>query len=97
MIPNAPTAALEIETLPPARARLARVCVVPRNQHWEVEVDGRARPMIDWLCTRERATEHALEQAAELLRGDHDGVVVVIKHSDHSVEDVLGVHERRRI
>jgi hypothetical protein len=42
------------------------------------------------VCTRERATEYALEQAAALLRTD-PSVLIVIKHADHSVDEVLRV------
>ncbi len=34
-----------------------------RNRRWEVSLDGVTRPLVDWLFSRERATEHALELA----------------------------------
>jgi hypothetical protein len=37
-----------------------------RNLRWQVDVDGVTRPLVDWLCTRERAIEHALQRAREL-------------------------------
>lgn len=43
------------------------ICVRFRNLRWEVSLDGRTRPLIDWLCTRERAVEHALELGRELV------------------------------
>ena len=45
------------------------IVVRRRNLRWEVAVDGVTRRMIDWLCTRERALEHALEMANALRSG----------------------------
>lgn len=51
-----------------------------RNLRWEVAVDGVTRPLVDWLCTRERAIEHALEIARELASAPgHERVRVVIE------------------
>jgi hypothetical protein len=44
--------------------------VAPRNRRWEVSVDGTTRRMIDWLCTKQRALEHALEIAQTLAHGN---------------------------
>ncbi len=52
--------------------------VAARNMRWEVSVDGRTRRMIDWLCTKERATEHALEIARELVSAPSSESVDVI-------------------
>jgi hypothetical protein len=51
-----------------------------RNLRWEIAVDGVSRPRVDWLCTRERAIEHALERARELAASPgHARVRVVIE------------------
>jgi len=64
--------------MPPSRTIELRV--IPRNLRWEVSVNGVTRRLIDWLCTKERAIDHALEQARELLRweaGDAQAIVIV--------------------
>ncbi len=45
------------------------IVVRRRNLRWEVALDGVTRRMIDWLSTRERALEHALEMANALRGG----------------------------
>ncbi len=62
--------------------------VVPRNLRWEVSVNGVTRRLIDWLCTKERAIEHALEQAREQLRWEsaEAQAVVIVERADHSEE-----------
>lgn len=45
------------------------IVVRRRNLRWEVALNGVTRRMIDWLCTRERALEHALEMANALRSG----------------------------
>jgi hypothetical protein len=62
--------------------------VVPRNLRWEVSVNGVTRRLIDWLCTKERAIEHALEQAREQLRWESDEAqaIVIVERADHSEE-----------
>jgi hypothetical protein len=62
--------------------------VVPRNLRWEVSVNGVTRRLIDWLCTKERAIDHALEQAREQLRWESDEAqaVVIVERADHSEE-----------
>jgi hypothetical protein len=47
--------------------------------------------MIDWLCTRERAIEHAFELAQEIAFSR--AVSVVVERGDGSVEET---HELRR-
>jgi hypothetical protein len=64
----------------------AEVRVVYRNLRWEVRVNGAARPMIDWLCTKDRAIEHAEERARE-----SEARVIVVEGSDWSVEQVIPV------
>ncbi|MGO9000020.1 MAG: hypothetical protein ACLQVI_42380 [Polyangiaceae bacterium] len=64
----------------------AEVHVVRRNLRWEVRVNGIARPMIDWLCTKERAIEHAIERAHEV-----DATLVVIEANDWTIEDIIRV------
>jgi hypothetical protein len=65
---------------------VAEVRVVYRNLRWEVRVNGTARPMIDWLCTKERAIEHAEERARE-----SDAKLIVIEGVDWRVEEVIHV------
>ncbi len=61
--------------------------VIPRNLRWEVSVNGVTRRLIDWLCTKERAIEHAQERARELLRFETSAqAVVVVERADHSEE-----------
>jgi len=62
------------------------VQVVHRSLRWEVRVNGVARPMIDWLCTKERAVEHAHERALEV-----DAKVIVVEGPEWTVEDVIHV------
>lgn len=58
-----------------------------RNLRWEVSCNGVTRRMIDWLCTKERAIDHAFDRAEELVRFDpHAEVVVIVAHSDGSEE-----------
>jgi hypothetical protein len=61
------------------------VLVVRRNLRWEVRVNGVARPLIDWLCTKERAIEHAHERASEV-----DAKFIVIEGADWTVEEASG-------
>ncbi len=41
------------------------VRVIHRHLRWEVATNGVIRPLHDWLCTRERALDHAFERARE--------------------------------
>ena len=65
------------------------VQVVRRNLRWEVRVNGIARRLIDWLCTKERAIEHACERAREV-----DAEVIVVEAADWTVEEVIHVERR---
>jgi hypothetical protein len=67
------------------------VQVVHRNLRWEVRVNGVARPLIDWLCTKERAIEHARERALEV-----DAAAIVIERHDWTVEEVIHVERPAR-
>lgn len=62
------------------KERCQHVLRVERRQlRWEVSLDGVTRPMIDWLCTRERAVEHALEIAERLLASPgRENVLLVV-------------------
>jgi hypothetical protein len=42
--------------------------------------------MIDWLCTKERAIDHAHERAHEV-----DASVIVVEGADWSLEEVIHV------
>ena len=50
--------------------------------------------MIDWLCTRERAVDHALEIAEELLSvSSRERVLVVVEGVEHVLtSEERGVH-----
>lgn len=62
------------------------ILVRRRNSRWEVALDGVTRRMIDWLCTRERALEHALEMASILARPPAgESVRVVVEDVDGAV------------
>ena len=62
----------------------AAIRVIHRNLRWEVSAGGLIRPMIDWLCTRERAIDHALERALEAQTD-----VIVVERCDGTVEEVI--------
>jgi hypothetical protein len=64
----------------------SEIRVVQRNLRWEVRAHGAARPMIDWLCTKERAVEHARERAHEV-----GAKYVVVEASDGRIDEVIGV------
>jgi hypothetical protein len=60
------------------------VRVEHRNLRWEVAHNRVTRPMIDWLCTRQRAIDHALEIAEGLLTSPgRERVLVVIEGVEH--------------
>jgi Uncharacterized protein conserved in bacteria (DUF2188) len=65
--------------------------VVHRSLRWEVRVNGAARPLIDWLCTKERAVDHAQERAREV-----DADVIVVEGHDWTVEEVIPVERASR-
>ncbi len=73
-------------------SRLLEVHVVPRNRRWEVSTDGVVRPYIDWLCTKERAIDHALECARELSTAGKEPVRVVVESHDGAVAETSIVH-----
>ena len=62
------------------RPSLPAHVIVVRFTHlrWEVSLDGRTRPRLDWLCTRERAVEHALEMARDLVMAPGREMVRVV-------------------
>lgn len=66
--------------------------VIPRNLRWEVSVNGVTRRLVDWLCTKERAVEHAYERARELLRWEANAeAVVIVERPDHTEAERLVV------
>jgi hypothetical protein len=80
--------------MPPTKT--IEVRVVPRNLRWEVSVNGFTRRLIDWLCTKDRAIDHAIERAEELVRCEPAmRAVVVVESPDHSEERRLLVAPRR--
>jgi hypothetical protein len=62
----------------------SEVLVVQRNQRWEVSVGGVTRRLVDWLCTKERAIEHALERAREV-----QAKRLVIERGDGTIEAII--------
>jgi hypothetical protein len=62
----------------------AEVRVIHKNLRWEVKALGVTRPLIDWLCTKERAIEHALDRAREVGVG-----IVVVENSDGGIEELI--------
>jgi hypothetical protein len=55
-----------------------------RNLRWEVAVDGVTRRMIDWLCTRERALDHALDLAQQFIGTPaREPVHIVVEGAPH--------------
>jgi hypothetical protein len=70
-------------TLPPSLT----VRVVPRDRHWQVCAPGRPLRMIDSLCTKERAVEHAFAVADELMQtAGLRRVVIVVERRDGSID-----------
>lgn len=72
-----------------------------RNLRWEVAHNGVTRPMIDWLFSRERAVEHALDLAeAELGASGGATVRVVVKSGppsqEEDAEELLSLPRRAR-
>jgi hypothetical protein len=62
------------------------VRVVHRSLRWEVRVNGVARPLIDWLCTKERAVEHAYERARDV-----GAKVIILEGADWTIDEVIPV------
>lgn len=71
------------------------VVVARRNLRWEVAVRGLTRPMIDWLCTKERAIQHAVERAHEMAAADGHSVLVAVMTPSGEVEQERVVDGRR--
>jgi hypothetical protein len=65
-----------------------------RGLRWEVARNGVVRRMIDWLCTRERGIEHALEMAGELLAAEPRSRVLVAVEGFDGTLRVLSSPER---
>jgi|GEM_PF-3000569 len=80
--------------MPPPKTLEIRV--IPRNLRWEVSVNGVTRRLIDWLCTKERAIDHAIERARELLRWERDArALLIVEGPDHSEERRVFVAPRQ--
>ena len=77
--------------MPPSKT--IEIRVIPRNLRWEVSVNGVTRRLIDWLCTKDRAIDHALEQARELLRWEtgETQACVIVERLDRTEEQRLVV------
>lgn len=61
--------------------------VVPRQRAWVVIVDPLYERMIDRLCTKERAIEHALTLAEALAAKQRAPVTVRIEQADGRYEE----------
>ncbi len=68
-----------------------------RDLHWEVSVDGHARPMIDSLCTKVRAIAHAVERAEALAAIEGVPVDLVIESIEGMVETEMRIEPRRAV
>lgn len=65
----------------------AVVRVLPHRLHWEVRAPGLPLRLIDSLCTKERAIEHAVAVAEELREtAGLRRVVVAVERADGSIE-----------
>jgi hypothetical protein len=60
-----------------------------RNLRWEVAHNGITRRLVDWLFSRERAIDHALDIAQELLDAPGRTRVLVRVVGDGAFERVL--------
>ena len=60
-----------------------------RNLRWEVAHNGVTRRLVDWLFSRERAIDHALDIAEELLDAPGRTRVLVRVVGDGGFERVL--------
>lgn len=68
------------------------VRVIHRNLRWEVSVRGVTRPLIDWLCTKERAIDHAIERAREL-----EATILVVEDRAGSIEEIVHLDDPKRL
>lgn len=66
----------------------ATIRVVPCERAWRVISDPSRERMIDRLCTRERAVEHALQLAAELTHTNRRVRVCIEDESMATVEEL---------
>jgi hypothetical protein len=71
-------------------SRRVEVRVIPRNQRWEVQVDGFVRPIVDWLATRERAVQYAFDQAIDLVGRGMSHVVIAVMTEDGALDELVG-------
>jgi hypothetical protein len=62
------------------------VLVIHRQLRWEVSNHGLVRPRLDWLCTKERALDHAFEIARE-----SGAEVVAVENAFGTVTELVAV------
>jgi hypothetical protein len=60
-----------------------------RNLRWEVAHNGVTRRLVDWLFSRERAIDHALEIAEALLAAPGHARILVRVEGEVAFERVL--------
>jgi hypothetical protein len=60
-----------------------------RNLRWEVAHNGVTRRLVDWLFSRERALDHALEIAEELLAAPGNARILVRVDGEVPFERIL--------
>lgn len=70
-------------------SRRVEVRIIPRDQRWEVSVDGFVGPIIDRPNTREGAVQYAFDQAMELLNRGMSHVVVAVMTADGALEEQI--------
>jgi hypothetical protein len=73
-----------MSNVPPVRHAEHVIEIRQRHLRWEVAVDGVTRRMIDWLCTRERALDHAFELAQQFIgTPSREAVRIVVEGAPH--------------
>ena len=76
----------------PSSSYPSTIRVVPCDRAWRVIADPSRERMIDRLCTKERAVEHALELANELVRTGGRVCVLVEDRAHAAAEEIHVVH-----
>jgi hypothetical protein len=79
-----------MQPIPEAQISFDHVLVVRhRNLRWEVAHNGLTRRLVDWLFSRERAVDHALQIAHELLAAPGRTRVLLRVEGQQAFERIL--------
>lgn len=79
-----------MQPIPEAQRPFDHVLTVRhRNLRWEVAHNGVTRRLVDWLFSRERAIDHALDIAEELLAAPGRTSVLVRVVGDGAFDRIL--------